>query len=166
MSHSAVVRGTRSRFRLGSPKYRAVPVVKIDKCANGWNCPRPCEVFILAKTENPIALRTVYPKLSPHHSLHSNIILLNDWRRSTFHTASPQSRPPRLSLLLVRVRGRWSQVSTPVQVQTALPLCTKELSFPIAGAYDWCSLARSRTADSEPAGIGVYARRGIPDRRR
>ena len=35
--------GTRSRFRLGSPKYRAVPVVKIGKCANGWNCPRPCE---------------------------------------------------------------------------------------------------------------------------
>ena len=29
--------GTRSRFRLGSPKYRAVPVVKIGKCANGWN---------------------------------------------------------------------------------------------------------------------------------
>jgi hypothetical protein len=29
--------GTRSRFRLGSPKYRAVPVVQTGKCANGWN---------------------------------------------------------------------------------------------------------------------------------
>ena len=28
--------GTRSRFRLGSPKYQAVPVVKIGICANGW----------------------------------------------------------------------------------------------------------------------------------
>ena len=167
MSHSAVVRGTRSRFRLGSPKYRAVPVVKIDKCANGWNCPRPCEKSLSWRKPRILLLLGQ---------------CIRSYRHITAYTATLYCSMIGADRLFTQPRPKadlrdylccWSgcvgdgrRSRRPSRFKRHCPFCTKELSFPIAGAYDWCSLARRRTADSEPAGIGVYARRGIPDRRR
>src|SRR5215831_20042385 len=51
------------------------------------------------KTSNPIALRMVYPTSSPYDNPRSDIILPNNWLRSSFHTASVDSGHPSFAFL-------------------------------------------------------------------